>query len=100
MLDNRLQGNFVNKNVVNLSRENLTDFEIILLSKKLNFVLASNAINKAMVKTEFGFWQNITILKWHFRNEENEWDLDQFKLKSTFNPHNIHGKFGGKSNEN
>ena len=52
MLDNKLQGNFVNKNVVNLSRENLTDFEIILLSKKLNFVPASNTVDKAMLKTE------------------------------------------------
>ena len=30
----------------------------------------------------------ILQLKWHFRNEENEFDLDQFKLKSSFNPHN------------
>ena len=57
MLDNRLRGHFVNKNIVNLSRENLTDFEIILLSKKLNFVPVSNAIDKAMLKTELrGFW--------------------------------------------
>ena len=27
-------------------------------------------------------------LKWHFRNEGNEFDLDQFKPKSTFNPPN------------
>ena len=27
-------------------------------------------------------------LKWHFRNEENVFDVDQFKPKSTFNPHN------------
>ena len=25
---------------------------------------------------------------WHFRNEENEFDMDQFKPKSTFNPCN------------
>ena len=30
----------------------------------------------------------ILRLKWHFRNEENEFDLDQFKPKSTFNPRN------------
>ena len=28
----------------------------------------------------------ILRLKWHFRNEENVFDLDQFKPKSTFNP--------------
>ena len=27
----------------------------------------------------------ILRLKWHFRNEENEFDLDQFNPKSTFN---------------
>ena len=35
MLDNRSQGNFVSKNVVNLSRRNLTGSEISLLSKRL-----------------------------------------------------------------
>ena len=30
----------------------------------------------------------ILRLRWHFRNEENEFDLDQFKPKSTFNPRN------------
>ena len=25
-------------------------------------------------------------LKWHFRNEKNKFDQDQFNLKSTFNP--------------
>ena len=29
----------------------------------------------------------ILRLKWHFRNEENKFDLDQFKPKST-NPRN------------
>ena len=42
MLDNRLQGNFVSKNVVNLTRRNLTDSEISFLSKGLTFVPTSN----------------------------------------------------------
>ena len=52
ILDNRLQGNFVSKNVVNLSRWNLTDSEISLLSKGLNFVPTSNTIDKGKLKTE------------------------------------------------
>ena len=44
MLDNRLQGNFVSKNVVNLSRGNLVGS---LFSKELNFVPTSNTIDKA-----------------------------------------------------
>ena len=47
MLNNRLQGNFVSKNVVNL-----TGSEISLLSKGLNF-RTSNSINKAKLKMEF-----------------------------------------------
>ena len=51
MLNNRLQGNFVSKNVVNLSRQNLTGSEVPLLSKGLNF-RTSNSINKAKLKME------------------------------------------------
>ena len=38
MLVKKLQGNFVTKNVVNFSKRNLTDSEILLLSKGFNFV--------------------------------------------------------------
>ena len=41
LLENRLKGNFVSKNVVNLSKQNLNDEEISLLSKGLNFVHAT-----------------------------------------------------------
>ena len=46
MLNNRLQGNFVSKNVVNLSRRNLTASKIFLLSKGLNFIPTSHTIEK------------------------------------------------------
>ena len=52
MLDNRLQGNFVGKNVANFSRRNLTSSEMSLLSKALNFVPTSNTIDNAKLKTE------------------------------------------------
>ena len=52
VLDDRLQGNFVNDNAVNVSRWNLTDFEKCLLSKGLNFLLTSNRVDKAKLKTE------------------------------------------------
>ena len=47
MLDNRLQGNFVSKNAVNLPKRNLTNSEISLLSKWLNFIPTSNTIDNA-----------------------------------------------------
>ena len=88
MLNNRLQGNFVSKNVVNLSRRNLTGSEISLLSKGLNFVPTSNTIDKAKLKMESEALGRILRSKWHFRNEQNEFDLEQVKPKSTFNPRN------------
>ena len=88
MLNNRLQGNFVSKNVVNLSRRNLTGSKISLLSKGLNFIPTSNTIDKAKLKMELEAPGRILRLKWHFRNEENVLDLDQFKPKSTVNPRN------------
>ena len=88
MLNNRLQGNFVSKKVVNLSRRNLTGSEMSLLSKGVNFVPTSNTKDKAKLKMELEALGRILRLKWHFRNEENVFDLDQFKPKSTFNPRN------------
>ena len=78
MLDNRLHGNFVSTKVLNLSRRNLTGSEISLLSKELNFVPTSNTIDKAKLKTELEALGRILRSKWHFRNEENEFDLEQY----------------------
>ena len=74
--------------VMNVSSWNLTGSEISLLSKGLNFVPTSNTIEKAKLKTELQALGRILKLKRHFRNEENGFDLDQFKPKSTFNPRN------------
>ena len=52
MLDNGIQGNFVKKNVVNLSRWILTDSGIYFPSKGLNFVPTSNKIDNRKLKTE------------------------------------------------
>ena len=46
-LENKLKSNFVSKDVVNLSKRNLNDAEISLLSKGLNFVPTCNNIDKA-----------------------------------------------------
>ena len=44
-VENSLKGNFVSKNVVNLSKRNLNDAEISLLSKGLNFVPTFNKMD-------------------------------------------------------
>ena len=67
---------------MNLSRRNLTGSEISLLSKKLNFVPTSNKIDKAKLETELYALGRILRIKWQ---RENEFDLDKFKPKSTFN---------------
>ena len=59
-----------------------------MLSEGLNFVTTSNTINKAKLKTELETLDRVLRLKWHFRNEENKFDLDQFKPKSIFNLRN------------
>ena len=58
------------------------------MSKGLNFVSTSNAIDKAKLKTGLEVLSRILGLKWHFRNKLNDFDLDHFKPKSTFKPCN------------
>ena len=88
LLENRLKGRFVIKNVVNLSKRNLNDAEISLLSKRLNFVSACNNIYKAEVKMELEAFGRMLCLKWHFRNENKDIHRDMFKPKSKVNPRN------------
>ena len=88
LLENRLKGRFVIKNVVNLSKRNLNDAEISLLSKRLNFVSARHNIYKAKVKMELEAFDRMLCLKWHLRSENNDIHRDMFKPKSKVNPRN------------
>ena len=87
LLENRLKGNFVSKNVANLSKRNLNDAEISLLSEGLNFVPTCSNIDKAKLKMELEAFGGLR-LKWHFRNENKNIYRDMFKPKSKFNPRN------------
>ena len=86
LLENRLKGNFVSKNVVILSKRNLNDAEISLLSKGL--VPTYNNIDKAKLKMELEAFGRMLRLKWHFRNENKDIHRDMFKPKSKFNLRN------------
>ena len=87
--DNRLEGKFVSKNVINLSQRQLTKSEILLLSKGLKFVPTPNRIDKAKLKQELEVFGRKLRLMWHFRNDERIFDCDtKFRPKSTFNPKN------------
>ena len=88
--DNRLEGKFVSKNVINLSQRQLTKSEISLLSKGLKFVPTPNRIDKAKLKQELEVFGRKLRLMWHFRNDERIFDCNKkFRPKSTFNPKNI-----------
>ena len=71
-LEKRLKGNFVSKNVVNLSKLNLNDADISLLLKGLNFVPTCNNIVQAKFKMEFKIFGRMLRLKWYFRNENKD----------------------------
>ena len=66
----RLEGKFVSKNVINLSRRNLSTTEISLLYKGLKFGPTANKIDRAKLKTELEEYGRKLRLLWHFRNAE------------------------------
>ena len=86
--ENRLKGNFVRKNIVNLSKRNLNDAEISLLSKGLNFVPTCNNVDKAKLEMKLRAFGRTLRLNQHFRNENKYIHRNMFKPKSKFNPRN------------
>ena len=68
-----------------MSKRNLNDAEISLLSKGLNFVPTCNNIDKAKLKMELEAFGRMLRLKWHFRNENKDIHRDMFKSMSKFN---------------
>ena len=41
-----------------------------------------------MFEMELGGYGRMLCLKWHFQNDEKQFDQNNFKSKSTFNPRN------------
>ena len=62
LLENRLKGKLVIKNVANLSKRNLNDVKISLLSKGLSFAPTYNNIYKAKVKMELETFDRMLCL--------------------------------------
>ena len=79
----RLEGKFVSKNVINLSRRNLSAYEISLLSRGLKFVPTANKIDRAKLKTELGEYGRKLRLMWHFRYYERSFAADKFRSTSS-----------------
>ena len=83
---NRYKANFVSPNVINLSKRNLTKDEISLLSKGLQFVPTPKHFNKALLREDLENFGRKLRLKWFFRNDERQFNINPFKQKSKFNP--------------
>ena len=83
---NRYKANFVSPNVITLSKRNLTKSEISLLSKGLQFVPTPKHFNKALLREELENFGRKLRLKWFFRNDERQFNINPFKQKSKFNP--------------
>ena len=84
----RLEGEFVSSNVINLPTRYLSEAEISLLSKGLKFVPTANKIDRARLKTELEEYGRKLRLMWHFRNNEKPFPYEKFRPKSTINPRN------------
>ena len=67
--DGRLKAESVRKNVINLSKWNLSENEISLLSKGLNFIPTCNKVDVARLKLELEQFGRMFLLKWHFIDE-------------------------------
>ena len=88
----KVEGTFVSKNFINLSRRNISPTEISLSPNGLKFVPSTNTIDRAKLKREN--WKNMEgsfRLIWHFRNDERTFTADKFRPKSSFNPRNKDG---------
>ena len=72
----RLEWKFVGKNIINLSKRNLSRSEISLLSKGLKFAPSANEIDRAKLKREMEEYGRKLRLMWHFRNNERTFSTD------------------------
>ena len=89
LIDNKLDGKFVSKNVISSSQRQLTKSEVLLLSKGLKFVPTPNKIDKAKLKQELEVFGRKLRLMQHFWNDERTFDYNKkFGPKSIFNPEN------------
>ena len=84
----RLEGKFVSSNAISLSRRNLTQAEILLLSKGLKCVPTAIKIDRATLKMGLEEYGKKLSLIWHFRNNQKPFPYEKFRSKSTFNPRN------------
>ena len=85
--DNRLSGCFCSETVFNLSNRVLTDTEIKLLEKGLDFAPIKKKLNETELRSNFNEFCKRMRLKWHFQDEsENFSEVPVFNPKSRWQP--------------
>ena len=89
--ENRLEGKFISKNIINLSRRILCSGKISLFTNRLKFVPTANKIDQAKLKRKPEEYSRKLRLMWHFRNDERPFSQERFKPKLTFHPRNKDG---------
>eukprot|EP00795_Rhopilema_esculentum_P016113 gene16113-biopygen5453 len=85
----RIIGQFVSGNVVNLSHRTLSEVEISLLSKGLKFSPTPTDLDKAQLKADFDVFKRRMRLRWFFRDSESnplDVNISKFRCKSSWNP--------------
>ena len=74
-----MKGKFVSENVINLSKRDLSENEISLFSKGLNFIPTCNKVDVARLKLELELFGRMLRLKWHFRDDKEIFLLTHLK---------------------
>ena len=85
-IGDRLDGKFVSENVVNLSKRVLSKAEISVLSKGLKFCPTAKEIDRAKIKEDLEKFGRKMRLKWYYRDVEEDFSINPFRKKSSFNP--------------
>ena len=89
---NRLKGYFCSKSVFNLSKKALTETEISVLEKRLDFAPIQKLLNEPELRKNFEAFFRGMRCKWHFRNELSE-DFSEtpaFRPKFVWKPPKVH----------
>ena len=86
--NDRISGYFCSDTVLNLSEKVLTDIEIKVLEKALDYAPIQNKINELELRKDFEESCERMRLKWHFRNEPTPYfkETPVFAPKSTWKP--------------
>ena len=84
--ESRLTGYFCSETIFNLSHRVLTDAEIKVLEKELDFAPIQPKINEPELKQDFNNFCRQMCLKWYFWDETQEFsETPAFSTKSTWN---------------